>query len=202
MKSKVAGIILAAGESIRFGKPKQLIQINGEYLINRIIRIAINSQLDPVIVVLGANYSEIKKQICFPNQLLIIHNDTWKFGQSSSLKKGLNQVNQDNSGAMVLLGDQPMITSKLIDELISLYENSKTDVVMVQTNGIRTPPIIFSINCYDSIRMLEGDKGARDIINKFKVIFYENQEELLITDIDTEQEFKLLTMRIVNITNK
>jgi molybdenum cofactor cytidylyltransferase len=196
MKNRVAGIILAAGDSTRFGKPKQLLLLNDEFIINRVIRMAANSYLDPIIVVLGANFDEINSVVTLSEKVKIVQNKTWKIGQSSSLIKGLNHIKNDNAAIMFLLGDQPFITSEVINELLSIYEKSIPDVVMLQTNGKRTPPIIFSQNCYGEIKKLEGDKGARDILHNFKVIFYENKDDLLITDIDTEKEFEALKLRI------
>lgn len=196
MNNKIAGVILAAGESRRFGQPKQLIAINGEFLINRIIRIASNSQLDPIILVLGAYYEKILGELKILKPITIVHNKKWKLGQSSSLIQGLDHINKDNSGIMFLLGDQPFITSEFINELISFYETTQKDVVMSQTNGKKTPPIIFSPKCYTAIGKLEGDRGAREIINNFNAAYFENKDELLLTDIDTEKDYSLIKFRI------
>jgi molybdenum cofactor cytidylyltransferase len=198
MKNKIAGIILAAGDSTRFGKPKQLLKLNGEYLINRVIRIALNSLLDPIILVLGANYDIVSKVVNPSERLIIVNNNNWKMGQSSSLIEGLNHIKKENSATMYLLGDQPLITSEIINKQIALYENIKSDVIMLQTNDKKTPPIIFSSNCYDQIRSLKGDQGARNIIKNFDVIFLENIDELLIADIDTKDDLILVKMRIAN----
>ncbi len=199
MKNNVAGIILAAGESKRFGNPKQLLKLNNEFLINRVIRVALASNLDPIIVVLGANYEKIFRIIVPSERLIIVKNENWKRGLSTSLIEGLIHVSDNKSGVMYLLGDQPFITSEAINKLISLYDTSKNRVVMLETNGKKTPPIIFPSNYYDQIRLLEGDRGARDIINDFNTLFLENTDELLITDIDTEMEFDSIKMRIVKL---
>jgi molybdenum cofactor cytidylyltransferase len=192
MEYKITGIILAAGESTRFGKPKQLIKLNNEFLINRVVREALASNLNPIILILGANFERIHKVINPTERVIIINNENWKLGQSTSLIEGLNHVTKDNSGVMYLLGDQPFITSEVINKLISLYSVSKPNVVMLETNGKRTPPIIFPSSYYHLIRKLEGDKGARNIINDIDVIFLENTDDMLITDIDTENDYKFI----------
>jgi len=201
MSDKIAGVILAAGESTRFGSPKQLLDINGELLINRIIRIASSSNLDYIVVVLGSNFDEIKQKVKPVGKLVIAKNENWKLGQSTSLQCGIKNILSDSDAIMYLLGDQPFITDVIINRLLLLYSKSKKDVAMLQTKGKRTPPIIFSKNCFGSIMKLEGDMGARNIVSKFDTIYLNNSDENIIEDIDTVEDYNSLKMRIAKHSN-
>jgi len=91
---------------------------------------------------------------------------------------------------MFLLGDQPFITPKIINKMIEFYEKGKFEVIMLKTGEKKTPPIIFSRSCFKHIYMLEGDKGAREIIGALKTCYLDNSNTDAIIDIDTFDEYR------------
>jgi len=77
MKSKITGIILAAGESKRLGQPKQLLKVDNEYLINLVVSNSLESNLSSIIVVLGAYFNQIKPKIKLESKVRVVNNVNW-----------------------------------------------------------------------------------------------------------------------------
>lgn len=189
MDNSIAAIILAAGGSTRFGSPKQLLEWQGETLINRVINLAKNASLDPVIVVLGSDYERIKENILEKEKLSIIKNRDWEVGQSSSLIAGVSELANLKKAFVVLLCDQPQITVKHIESLVKIYRENDTDIVITEIAGMIIPPVIFSPICISGIAKLEGDSGARSIVNDYRNIKYRENDQRLLLDIDTPEDY-------------
>jgi len=189
MDSSIAAIILAAGGSTRFGSPKQLLEWQGETLINRVINLAKNARLDPVIVVLGSDYERIEENILEKEKLIIIKNRDWEVGQSSSLIAGVRELENLKKSFAVLLCDQPQITGKHIESLVKIYSENDTDIVITEIAGKIIPPVIFSPICISGIDRLKGDSGARSIINDYRNIKYKEKDQRLLMDIDTPEDY-------------
>jgi molybdenum cofactor cytidylyltransferase len=196
-RTHTAGIILAAGASIRFGQPKQLIKLKGKYLVDRVIDAALESRLDLVVLVLGHEYQSILKalgsKVRHP-QLEVVINHKYHEGQSSSLKAGLVSVQKAFSSVMYLLADQPMINTTIIDLLLDQLHGSGKQICVPVFEGQRGNPTIFKRPTYEEIMMIDGDIGARDIIakNTQRVLYAKIKDPLCFFDIDSPEDLKKL----------
>lgn len=192
-----AGIILAAGASVRFGQPKQLIKLKGKYLVERVLDSALKSRLDLVVLVLGHEYQSILQglgaKVHHP-QLEVVINHKYDGGQSSSLKAGLESVQKAFSSVMYLLADQPLINSNTIDFLLDQFHGSGKEICVPVFEGQRGNPTIFNRSIYEEIMMIDGDIGARDIIakNTERVLYAEIKDPLCFFDIDSPHDLKKL----------
>jgi molybdenum cofactor cytidylyltransferase len=200
-KAQTAGIILAAGSSVRFGHPKQLIKLRGKYLVEWVADAALNSRLQTVVLVLGHAHQEIINALGTKGQhpkLEVVVNHRYHVGQSTSLRIGLSRVRQDFAAVMYLLADQPMITSDTIDYLLDQFNGSDKDICVPVFEGQRGNPAIFRRSVYDEIMMIEGDIGAREIINKNaeRVLYAKIKDPLCFFDIDTPEDLENLKARI------
>ena len=189
MDSPIGAIILAAGGSKRFGSPKQLLEWQGETLINKVIKLAIKSCLDPIIVVLGSEYDFIKNNIIEKERVTIVKNDNWEVGQSTSLIVGVRGIEKKNTPFAVLLCDQPQVTFKNIKGLVDIYRENDADIVITEIEGKLAPPVIFSPICISGINVLKGDRGARSIIEGYRYKTYKETDTRLLMDIDTPEDF-------------
>ena len=192
-----AGIILAAGASVRFGQPKQLIKLRGKYLVEWVLDAALKSRLDLVVLVLGHEYQSIQQALGAKvghSQLEVVINHTYHEGQSSSLKAGLMSARQAFSSVMYLLADQPMINSNTIDLLLDQFHNSDKDICVPVFEGQRGNPTIFKRSIYEEIMMIDGDIGARDIIakNADRVLYAKIKDPLCFFDIDSRDDLEKL----------
>lgn len=189
---KIAALILAAGESKRLGRPKQLLDWFGTTFINRIIGTAESAVLCPIIVVTGAYYEQVETDIK-SKDVVIARNTRWGEGQSTSLIRGVEELEKYSCSAfVVMLCDQPQIPINLIQTIVKKIESTKKEVVATRVHGIICPPILFKSSCIDEIRNLKGDEGAKKLVKKLDVEFIDWQDEKIIMDVDTEEEYKEL----------
>ena len=191
---KVAGIILSAGASTRMGTAKQLLPVEGQTLLGRVLNEALDSDLDKVILVLGHKAEEIIKalgQILTHPKLKVIQNRQYKKGISTSIIAGLSQVEASHDHVMIFLGDMPSITSNLINLLLSTFLVSQKPLGAIRLKGKRSHPVIFSRTLYHELHALKGDVGAKALFQKYsdRVCLVEPEESYDNRDIDTKEDY-------------
>ena len=196
-QAQTAGIILAAGSSVRFGRPKQLIKLRDKYLVEWVLDAALNSRLQTVVLVLGHEHQKIITAIgtkLHHPKLEVVINRHYHEGQSTSLKTGLTCVRQVFSSVMYLLADQPMIRSSTIDLLLDHFHDSEKDICVPVLEGQRGNPTIFKRPIYKEIMMIDGDMGARNIIreNAAGVLYVDIKDPLCFIDIDSQDDLEAL----------
>jgi len=196
-KKPTAGIILAAGESVRFGQTKQLLKIKNKYLIEWVLEASLNSHLDQVILVLGHEHQKILhalgKKIKHP-RLQVVVNPNYKQGQSLSLRVGFEKIRDEFQSVMFLLADQPMVDKKTINDLLEKFWASNKDICVPIYRGNRGNPTIFGKRLYDQLSQVEGDVGAREIIQSHPdlVLQVVIDNPLFFFDVDTPDDFSKL----------
>ena len=115
---QTAGIILAAGRSARFGRPKQLLELKGKYLLEHTLSAALGSKLNHLVLVLGHEHQNILQKLgarIRHSHLQVVINHRYLEGQSRSVQAGLLKIRQAFPSVMFLLGDQPMLDSNTIN---------------------------------------------------------------------------------------
>jgi len=170
---KIGGVILAAGESVRFAGLKQCADIGGQTLLAHVVKQALGSKLDEIILVLGYKKKGVFKSLGeFLNKkrLTIIENIEYQNGMSTSIKTGLKALYDRADAIMFILGDQPKVTNELLDKLIDVYKYSNAQICLPMINasdGRRSGhPIIIGRKLYPELMQISGDIGARDIVKK------------------------------------
>ncbi|HSO61887.1 MAG TPA: nucleotidyltransferase family protein [Desulfobacterales bacterium] len=185
-----AGIILAAGESSRFGQPKQLLELRGRMLVAWVLDAALASRLESVFLVLGRDHLEIGdalgQRVGHP-KLEILFNPRYHEGQSTSLTAGLFSIRDRFPAVMFLLGDQPLVDAATINRLLEKFRHSGKTICVPVHRGQRGNPALFSRSHYEELARLSGDKGARDIIaaRPDQVLEVPVADPALFLDIDT-----------------
>lgn len=160
-----SGIVLAAGSSRRMGTPKQLLDFGGRPLLELIVAHACASQLDEVVVVLGAASSQICDEVDF-GRARLMSNPNHTSGMASSLRAGIAALNDEVDRAVVILGDQPDISSWLIDALLDLQQTSALPVAALSFDGLLHPPVVLARELWADLTTLEGDVGCRALIRQ------------------------------------
>lgn len=188
-------LILAAGESKRLGSPKQLLDWGGETLLQKSISTAKELSTNPhihltIYVVLGARYDELVQNI-HDNTVIICRNERWFTGIGSSIHCGINQVISDNKidAVLIMLCDQPFITSEHLNRLAELYSISRKGIAATNYDGINGVPAVFAKKYFSELLTLHGEQGAKKLIEKHladvaTIVF----EEARI-DIDTMEDY-------------
>ncbi len=195
IKYPTAGIILAAGMSTRLGKPKQLVELEQIPLIQVVLKHCLDSKLDRIILVLGHVKSKIVAslgEMKHHSKLDIVYNKNYQQGMATSLQEGLQSVKQDFPSVMFILGDQPMVDSAMINELLNSFRNSNKDICVPMCAGRQVNPILFRKNFYSQIMSIKGDIGGRDIIRNnlehVHFVMFENLESF--HDIDEKEDIE------------
>jgi len=197
----IAGIILAAGEAHRFGKPKQLLDWRGEPFVRAVAKTALESDLSPVIVVTGA-YAEQVKATVQDLPVQIAHNAEWKSGQASSIRTGLGTLSQNLrfgrknwegiGGGIFLLADQPQVTPTLIQALVEEHASSLDPIVAPLVLDQRANPVLFDRVAFPDLVELEGDVGGRGIFSKHRVSYLPWHDDAMLLDVDTPEHYQRL----------
>lgn len=155
-------IILAAGESSRLGRPKQLVPWNGKSLLRHAVETAIASGLGPVAVVLGAVDQPCRE--CLKGlEITITHNPDWSDGMGGSIASGMRALAPlPLEGVIVMLCDQPLVTHHLLRALAE--KSAGHPIVTAHYQGHPGPPAWFSNTYFGRLGSLEGKSGAKALI--------------------------------------
>lgn len=162
----VAAIVLAAGSSRRMGQPKQLLPIAGRPLLQHVLDAAAAAAVDEIIVVLGHEAAAIRAAVRLPANARVAVNERHAAGQGTSLACGLAAARGDATAAVVLLGDQPHVTSALVDEVLAAFFAGMAAVVRPvwhDAHGAKRPghPVVLARAIWPAVAELVGDGGAR-----------------------------------------
>ena len=194
MSSKIAILILAAGASSRMGTPKQLLPWKDTTLLGQVIRTAKSSGVKDVYVVLGANRDKIRP-ITSRQNITVIQNKVWQEGLGSSIASGIEYFVRQNKAyvaVLVLLCDQPLISSEYLNLLIQTFIKTKKGIVATNYGTKAGVPAIFGKKYFNALMELNGDMGAKKLIEKNgeDAIVLESGENL--TDLDTKIAYENL----------
>jgi molybdenum cofactor cytidylyltransferase len=190
---KIVGIILAAGLSKRMGRVKSLLPWGDSLLLDRVIENAYHSRLSGLVVVLGHEAENIRKRIDFKEAKVIVNSD-YRAGQSSSLQAGLGALPVDTDGVMFLLGDQPFIDHKIIDNLICAFQKRQSTLIIPTYQGKRGNPVLMHSSIFDMVERITGDVGARVLFGNLssQIQEVEVSDPCIFVDIDTIEEYRRL----------
>jgi molybdenum cofactor cytidylyltransferase len=184
----IAGVILAAGKSIRFGRPKQLLDWHGKPLIWHVASKALRVGLNPVVVVSGAEYDQVRQAL---KDLPVYHvyNLKPEEGQGSSVSLGTQTVHAQCGGIVFLLADQPHVSRSLIRTLIDTHARTLNPVIGPMVDGKRGNPVLFDQIAFRDLIAISGDQGGRRIFSKYKPHWIPWYDPLVSFDIDTPDDY-------------
>ena len=195
---RIAGIILAAGESARFGQTKQLLDWKGRSFVRAVTLTALEAGLSPVIVVTGANPGPVEAEVQ-DLDVVIIRNKDWKNGQGSSIREavksltaGLRNVKGDVGGAIFLLTDQPQITHSILHALRQRHTEGLYPIIAPLVMDRRANPVLFDRDVFPDLMTLEGDVGGRAVFHKHVVEYLPWHDDRLLLDVDTPEMYQRL----------
>ncbi|MBI2517235.1 MAG: nucleotidyltransferase family protein [Opitutae bacterium] len=159
-------LLLAAGESRRMGRPKQLLPVGGRPLLRHVAEIALAAPVSPVIVVLGAHAKEISP--CLAGLAVrVAVNERWAEGMGSSIRTGLHALAAQQStpdGVIIALADQPDFPATHLASLIETRCATGKPIVASAANGVLRPPVLFAAAWFPRLLELHGDAGARALL--------------------------------------
>jgi molybdenum cofactor cytidylyltransferase len=218
----ISAIVLAAGESKRMGRPKQMLPWQGKTLLRHVLETLVRSDADEIILVLGHEAESIRKSLTefqietFENQIperkmysarrdhdfhqshiKIVINPDYKQGMASSLRAGLLAIDPKSDAFLVLLADQPGIGPDIINHMIREFRqaNPKRGIVRPVYHGLRGHPVLIGAQYLQEARQLQGDVGARRILidHPEDILEIDVDRDAVLTDIDTPEEYQKYT---------
>lgn len=197
VQTRIAGIILAAGQSSRMGRTKQLLPWQGTTVLDAVLEQARRSILDELILVLGSAAGRIQHEVNIQG-MRVIENPDSIHGQSTSLQAGLSALPDAVQAAVFLLGDQPLVRSGVIDRIVETYKGSKAAIVLPVYQGQRGNPVLIDRSLFPRLMQLEGDTGARAVFaeNASSICEMPVREEGVCQDIDTWEDYLRLREKV------
>jgi molybdenum cofactor cytidylyltransferase len=196
----IAGIILAAGGSTRFGRPKQLLDWKGQSFVHAVAKKALEAGLSPVVVITGANAEPIELAVQ-DLHATVVRNSDWKSGQGSSIREGIKILIDNFSpkmnvgkigGAIFLLVDQPQVTTSVIRALVEKHAEGLYPIVAPMVIDQRANPVLFDLATFPDLVGLEGDVGGRAIFHNHRVEYLPWHDDRLLLDVDTPEMYQRL----------
>jgi molybdenum cofactor cytidylyltransferase len=189
----IAGIVLAAGESTRYGKAKQLLDWKGEPFVRAVAKTALRGGLSPVLIVTGAHAEDVESAV---NDLdvIVIRNEQWKTGQASSIRAAIEMLSRSSNtgGAIFLLSDQPQLTTSILRALREKHADALDPVIAPMVMDRRANPVLFDRVTFPDLLTLEGDVGGRAIFHKHRVEYLPWHDDRLLLDVDTPEMYQRL----------
>jgi molybdenum cofactor cytidylyltransferase len=187
----VFAIVLAAGSASRFGSLKQLALFNGIPMVRHAGDLAIESCGGHCILVTGHEWRAVTES-CAPWPGYLLVNEHYRNGIGSSLAAATRAIQHAADAIIVVLADQPMITSAHIKRLIATWSGAENEIVATAYAGVRGAPTLFAAACFPRLASLEGDRGARALFDDPGFVLREIECEDAAIDIDTEAELRTL----------
>lgn len=189
-------IILAAGNSSRLGMPKQLVNFQGQTLLQKITGEAVSSVCRPIVMVLGANDREFSKFLkSFDSEIEIVKNEEWRQGMGTSIScgvKAITEIDEKLNGIVLCVCDQPFVNAALINNLADIFLHQPSKIVASAYDQTLGVPALFDKSLFKDLMALQGKSGAKNIIEDFI------DETLAIDfpagefDIDTSEDLQKL----------
>jgi len=198
----ISAIILAAGEGKRIGSTKALLNWGNENLINYQINSLSHKSITEKIVVVGSESENVKKAI-LRNEIKIAENNDYLSGKTSSIKKGISYIGNDQNDILLMAVDQPRtedLINKVIDFHITNPLSKKISVPYKEGHGGH--PIIFSNLFLDDLSKIKEESfGIREIIknNSESIIRFKTTDFSSNIDINTSEDYELFHNRFFNI---
>lgn len=192
MNIKIAAIVLAAGQSKRFGSENKLLaNYKGQPLFTHCLDLVSSLPFTQRILVTGHEAEQVEKS-AINYGLEIAHNPNFATGMGSSLSTGVKALDQSCGAFMVFLADMPELSRSLVNSLFEEYEKKQHDMSIVRPafEDVNGHPVLFAAKHALALKSLKGDQGAKELIDKMRpeTVFFNAGTRACIRDIDTKPQ--------------
>lgn len=204
--SRIASVILAAGTSSRMegGRHKLLLPLGNRPVLAHVLDAALASQARPIILVLGHQAAEVRAQLAsytLHPEITVLENPAYLQGMSASMKLGIQALishgykksyDEAIDSALFLTGDQPLLTSAIIDSIIETYRRSGKRIVAPLYEGQRGNPVLFDASLFPELLQVTGDEGGRGVLKRHldEVANVEIENSEASYDVDTWEAYQ------------
>jgi len=184
----VGAVVLAAGSSQRMGGENKLLSLlGGRPLIAHVVDALLASAARPIVVVTGHQAADVRAALA-GRAVEFAHNPDFASGLASSLRVGIGAVGAAVDGALICLGDMPLVTRDHIDALVRAFEAAGDHSIYVPTHERkRGHPILWARRHFAEMAALTGDVGARGLLDRYaaEICYVEVGDPGISIDVDT-----------------
>lgn len=195
MTTPISAIILAAGSSRRMeGRNKLLLPFGNKTILETVIEALLSIDLREIIVVTGHEREKVESVVS-ASPVRPVYNSDYQEGMAASIKTGIVALQSQNTGILICHGDMPLITPGLVKKLATAFQSTPDGTIVLPFfEGRHGHPVIFSTHFREELLQIEGDKGARTIIQRYPeaVVKVPISDPQISLDIDTQEEYRKL----------
>ncbi len=193
---RVAGVVLAAGQSTRMGRNKMLLEIGGRTLVRRAVTTAFTAGLDPVLVVVGHQSDKVRGELsglpCTP-----VLNGEYASGMNTSLRAGIVALPDDVAAAVVLLGDMPLVDAAMVRSLVEALRRGNRPLAVSIYGDVVAPPIAYGRALFPELRALTAEACGKSVIKRHRAEATELRwPSETLTDLDEPADVQRIRSRL------
>ena len=187
----ICAIVLAAGRSRRMGVQKLLLPFGSKTVITHIVDQLTASSVDEVHVVVGCQGKRVSRELS-GRPVSIVNNSNYKSGMLSSVRCGLGAMPKQCHAVLVVLGDQPSVTTKLIDQMLQTFASAEKQILVPLYQGKRGHPIVFSAAYRKEILTHYDSVGLRGLLYAHKEDIFELPVKTsgVLSDMDYPEDYQ------------
>jgi len=156
-------VLLAAGESRRLGEPKQLVVVDGEPLVRRVARAALETGPTQALIVVGARAEAVWGAVA-DLSLTRVQCADWSEGLSASIRAALRTIDSHVGAALFVLCDQPALRASHLQSLVERWRMDPARAAASSYAGTLGVPAVLPRAWFEGLTGLAGDRGARDLL--------------------------------------
>jgi molybdenum cofactor cytidylyltransferase len=173
------------------GRPKQLLRLGGKSLLERTLENVRGSDVDEIVLVLGAAEDEVRRQLTTEG-LRVVVNPDFQQGMGTSLRKGLAAVSPSTEGAFAVLADQPFVRSSTLDQMITYRAKHAPQILIPFYRGFRGNPVLLDRSVFPELMNLTGDIGCRAIFGSHTESIHKLpvEDPGILLDIDSGEDWE------------
>jgi molybdenum cofactor cytidylyltransferase len=187
-------IVLAAGNSSRLGKSKQLLRYKDQSLLKHTVQQALSVPFSSTLVITGAEREEVELEL-ENSEAFVVYNQDWNQGMSSSIRKGIEELQMlhpEAEGCIIAVCDQPFISSAIFTELIEKHRHTGFGIVASSYAGTAGTPVLLSKSYFAELLLLEGQEGAKKLLTRHETNLALAPFDKGEVDIDTTEDYDRL----------
>ncbi|MFQ5553444.1 MAG: NTP transferase domain-containing protein, partial [Thermoplasmata archaeon] len=176
------------------GRPKPLLEIGGQKLLERVLETVQASLAEEVVVVLGSEADRVLEEIPLGGANVVV-NERYPEGMSTSIRTGIRSLSPDAESSFVVLGDQPFLQPATLDALGKEWEATQAPVLIPTFRGVRGNPVLLDRSVFDDVQRITGDRGCRSIFGNYegRIVEVPVTDPGVLLDIDTEEQLLRVT---------
>ena len=193
----ISAVILAAGTSSRMGRPKPLLDVGGQRLLERVFRAVQRSIAEEIVVILGADADRVTKEVPLDGAKVVV-NEHYLEGMSTSIRAGIRSLSKEAECYFVVLRHQPLLQTETLDAMGEEWRATHAPVLIPTFHGVRGNPVLLDRSVFGEVESITGDRGCRSIFGNYEgeIVEVPVSDPGVLLDIDTEEQLARVTQEL------